>query len=290
MPTLKEYTVKIAGLRSTRKMTRTMKMVSANKLRKSQEMLRHAEAYRQRMNAIAAQAAAAAPDAEFPLCESKRRAGRILVLVVTSDRGLCGGFNNNLHRRLNQWLSERGLDAGRVSMSFCGRRGYLFFRSRTRLEKAYQVSSGKPLFSDSRRIYKELEAAFLNGRFDEVYIAYNAFKSSLTQHPVIERLLPLARSLQGATSGGTQPGLSVCRPDAADVAARALECAGAAFVFAALVTSAAGEHGARMTAMDNSTTNAEGLIETYSLLRNRARQAQITRELSEIISGAEALT
>ena len=290
MPTLKEYSVKIAGLRSTRKMTRTMKMVSANKLRKSQELLRHAETYRQRLSSIALRAVAAAPGVEFPLCASKRREGRILLLVITSDRGLCGGFNNNLHRRVALWISEQGWDAGQLSMSFCGRRGYLFFRTRTRLEKAYQVSSGKPLFADARRIYKEIEAAFLSKRFDEVYIAFNAFKSSLTQHPVIERLLPMARLVQGAPAGTAAVASSMCRPDAEDVAARALECVGAATVFAALVASAAGEHGARMTAMDNSTTNAEGLIETYSLLRNRARQAQITRELSEIISGAEALT
>ena len=289
MPTLKEYSVKIAGLRSTRKMTRTMKMVSANKLRKSQELLRHAEAYRKRLCAIARQAVSAAPAVEFPLCELKQQAGRVLLLLVTSDRGLCGGFNNNLNRRVVQWIPERGLSPDQVAMSHCGRRGYLFFRTRARLEKVYQVSSGKPEFADARRIYRELEAAFLSARYDGVYIAFNAFKSSLAQQPVIERLLPVARPPEGALPGEADPMLSVCRPSAEAVAAHVLGCAGAATVFAALVASAAGEHGARMTAMDNSTTNAEGLIETYSLLRNRARQAQITRELSEIISGAEAL-
>jgi F-type H+-transporting ATPase subunit gamma len=284
MPTLKEYTVKIARLRSTRKMTRTMKMVSANKLRKSQELLKHASACADEVQGMLSRLPAEAVCAE----EWGNRVANpmALVLVVTSDRGLCGGFNNNLNRKLNQWAQERAGGFDRLRMSFCGRRGYLFFRSRVSVEKFYSVTSAKPQFMEARQIFGELEGAMAANRYDEVYLAYNEFRSSLSQTPTIERLLPWDPK---SVASESQCGTCLCNPPACALARDLVQRLGTFRVFRALVSSAAGEHGARMTAMDNSTNNADDLIETYSLLRNRARQAAITRELTEIISGADAL-
>jgi F-type H+-transporting ATPase subunit gamma len=284
MPTLKEYTVKIARLRSTRKMTRTMKMVSANKLRKAQELLKKADGYQHGVEGILHRIPPSlwCPEtAEHPRRPEERTA---LVLLLTSDRGLCGGFNNNLNRRLAHWIQERGGNG--VRLSFCGRRGFLYFRSRAQIEKYYQVTSGKPAFLDAQRIYGELHAAYVADRVDEVYLAYNRFRSSLSQEPVIERILPAEPPPDGSAPAA---GDELMQPPPKELACCLMERLGAARVFTAMAASAAGEHGARMTAMDNSTNNAEDLIESYSLLRNRARQAAITRELLEIIAGAEAL-
>jgi F-type H+-transporting ATPase subunit gamma len=289
MPTLKEYNAKIARLRSTRKMTRTMKLVSANKLRRSQELLQHVEHCDRFLRGVLARlprdtvrAAACAPDRP-----GRAPAPRVLALLVTSDRGLCGGFNASLHRRTVQWLQEREGRGEETALSYCGRRGYLFFRSRVTTEKYYRVRSAVPVFSEAARIFAELRAAHAAGRFDAVYLAFNRFRGSLSQVPVLERLLPFDPPEPVA---GAEPweGRQL-HPAPPDFAAHAVSQLCALRVFEALVASAAGEHGARMAAMDGSTRNVENLIENYSLLRNRARQAAITRELTEIVSGAEAL-
>jgi F-type H+-transporting ATPase subunit gamma len=288
MATLKEFDAKIGRLRSTRKLTRTMKMVSANKLRRSQERLKQAAEYEKLMGSMLGRSAAGLEQVSDALC-AKRDVQRSLVLLVTSDRGLCGGFNNNLHRALSQWIQGRDGDPDRVRLSFCGRRGYLYFRSRSQVEKYYQMQSAKPVFSQAHRIYHELQSAFLAGRYDEVYIAYNRFASSLSQIPTIEKLLPVDWPDGGKKEGPRGWGLWLLQPHGPELIRGMLEGAGASRLFTAMVASAAGEHGARMTAMENSTNNADNLIQTYSLLRNRARQAAITRELTEIVAGADAL-
>ena len=191
MPTLKEYNVKIARLRSTRKMTRTMKMVSANKLRKSQELLKQAGICTEQVDSMVARLPAEALEAAREECGRRAESPRALVLLISSDRGLCGGFNNNLNRRVQQWMQERDGGGDGLRMSFCGRRGYLYFRSRVAVEKYYAVASAKPQFLEARRIFGELATAYRACRFAEVYLAYNQFRSSLSQVPVIEQLLPV---------------------------------------------------------------------------------------------------
>lgn len=282
MPSLKEYTVKIARLNSTRKLTRTMKMVSANKLRKSQELLKQAQAYE-----TAVRSALRRVGVGDPAPPRGREARRILILLITSDRGLCAGFNNNLHRQLVQWIKEQAVRPDQVSLSFCGRRGFFFFRNRATVEKCYQINSAKPGFSEAQRIYLEVHRAFMAGRFDEVHLAYNQFRSSLAQAPVVERLLPMDWPAQDSPVAAGGARVLYSAPDI--LAGQLTQALGAGRLFAALVASAAGEHGARMTAMENSSANADELILEYRLRRNRLRQAAITRELSEITSGAEAL-
>jgi F-type H+-transporting ATPase subunit gamma len=291
VPTLKEYNVKLARLRSTSKMTRTMKMVAANKLRRAQEAERTAREYRDRMGAALARLAAAGGLVEHPMVTRCERAKTVHVLVISSDRGLCGGFNNTLNRRVAAWRQEQ-IDRGSdVQMSFCGRRGLLFFRSRSDVRMIYEGVSSRPRCEGAYRIARQLQQGFLAGNCDEVYVAGNRPRGALSQEVVIERLLPVALPApERAEAGGGPHGASVLlETPAAVLAAPMLERWVGLNLFLALLASSVAEHGARMTAMENSTTNAENLIERYTLLRNRARQAAVTRELLEIIAGAEAL-
>lgn len=295
MPTAKEYNKKLLQLRNTRKLTKTMKMVSANKLRKAQEAQRHVRRFAERMEALLARVGARAGANGSPLAAARKTVGEVLLLLVTSDKGLCGGFNNNLTRKVTAWIAEQEAAGRRVSLSFHGRRGFLSFRRRPRVQKYYEGASALPTFRQARRIAADLQAAFLGGRYDEVHLAYNAFVSPMTQTPRIERLLPadparLAPPAPGkAVPSASPPDEPLFAPGRAAVAAALLPRWVNLRFHGALLESAAGEHGARMTAMDNSTNNADSLIESYALRRNRARQAAITRELTEIVAGAEAL-
>ena len=189
MITLKEYNTKLSRLKSTRKMTRTMKMVAANKLRKAQESHRRAAGYGQSLTSMVLRAGEGDPPLH-PLTEPRRTVKNILILLVTSDRGLCGSFNNNLNRQVEQWVGRRG-GQEQVQMSFCGRRGLMYFRNRATVVKHYEGVMAKASFGAVRGISRELEGMFLSGKVDEVYVAYNMFRSAMSRSAVVERLLPL---------------------------------------------------------------------------------------------------
>jgi F-type H+-transporting ATPase subunit gamma len=289
MPTLKEYNAKISRLRSTRKMTRTMKMVSANKLRKAQEALRGAEDFGRRLQAMLATTGGCLPDAAHPLAEIRPAVRTVHCVVIASDRGLCGGFNNNLSRTVAAWVQERSASPARVDLSFCGHRGYLALRGLGNARANYEGLAARPGYGAVQRLGRALIAGFVSGTHDEVHLAYNRASGALAQTPQVERLLPL-RVGEGAAEGPA-PGSSHCliEPGRQDVLDALLSSFAHWTLYRAFLNSLVAEHGARMAAMDNSTTNAERLIDEYTLRRNRARQAAITKELLEIIAGAEAL-
>lgn len=291
MPTLKEYNVKLARLRSTSKMTRTMKMVAANKLRRAQEAERTAAAFRARIGqALTRLAGTCGGLAEHPLAAPHKRVGSIHLLLISSDRGLCGGFNNALNRRVAAWVDERTALGQQVRMSFFGRRGHLFFRQRTKAQAVYEGLSAKPSFDVVWRVARQVARGFLGGDSDEVYVAGNRPRGALSQEVVIERLLPVRLPAEGAAAPAADGGRTgLVDPSAPALADLLLERWVSLNLFVALTASAVAEHGARMTAMENSSANAASLIERTTLLRNRARQASVTRELLEIIAGAEAL-
>lgn len=282
MPTVKEFNVRIARLRSTRKMTKTMKMVAANKLRRAQEALRHAETVEAHVRSWLARIPITR-ESDGGATEAGRNP-RVLLLVLSSDRGLCGGFNHGVNRAALDWIRQQEANGTAVDLSCFGRRGYLFLRSRATVGKHYEGESARPRFSVVRRIARELEDLHRAGRYRGVYVAYNRFRSALSQTPVVEMLLPLD------TAGGGEASGDVILAPGADALAEALEREVATLkLFLFVLNSAVGEHGARMSAMDSSTANADKLIKSYTLRRNRARQAAITRELIEIVAGAEAL-
>lgn len=292
MASIKEYNVKLASLRNTVKMTKTMKMVSASKLRKAQEAQREAQDYAHKLNHLIARLAAAVDTHAHPLLAPRDSVRKVLVLLITSDKGLCGGFNNNLIRAANRWLNATFTNGEEVTMSFCGRRGYQFFRSRRKVRHHYEGAQNNPTFEKAAPIGGDLMEHYLEGEYDAVYLVYNTFRSALSQVPTFQKLLPIESPEFAAMVGEVEPIPSadyIFQPSQKEMLAMLIPRTVNFKIFYAMLENAAGEHGARMTAMDNATSNADQMIETYTLLRNRARQAAITTELIEIISGAEAL-
>jgi F-type H+-transporting ATPase subunit gamma len=266
-------------------MTKTMKMISATKLRRTQEALRNAQQYAEQLSAIIGHLMQMPLKEPLPLITPRPSVEHVRLLVVTSDRGLCGGFNNNLFKAAARWLAERRVAPGKVSVSLYGQRGIVLFRGRWPVTKTYTAAGSRPSASQARQIGAELQTEFLSGGCDEVYLAYNQFHGVMSQRPTVARLLPLAPA--GATGGA--PMDFFVEPELGVLLEEALPPVVSFVLLLALLHSAAGEMAARMTAMENATNNADDLIDRTTLWRNRARQAAITKELAEIIGGAEAL-
>lgn len=286
MPTLKEYNRKLVRLRSTRKMTKTMKMISATKLRRTQDALRNAQQYAAQLTAVIAHLTRMVEKETVPLLTPRASVRRTRLFVVTSDRGLCGGFNNNLFKAVGRWMEAHRATSGELAVSVYGQRGIVLFRNRWPVTATYTAAASKPGLGQAGQIGEALQAEFLSGGCDEVYVAYNHFHGAMSQRPVVERLLPLIPAQTEGKEGG---GEFLVEPKPAALLQAILPPAVNFQLFMLLLHSAAGEMAARMTAMENATNNADELIEKTALWRNRARQAAITKELAEIIGGAEAL-
>jgi len=291
MPSLKEYKAKLASLKNTRKMTKTMKMVSASKLYRTMDAQRKATAMAEQLKKMISHLAGSVDPTGNPLFRVNPQPRRILVLLITSDKGLCGGFNNNLIKFIHRWMESPEREGREIVLSCCGRRGHLFFRNRRAIHRHYDGVTQKPGFHHAELIGKEMREEFIAGDFDEIYLAYNHFINPISQKPVLEKVLPIEPQEIIAEPGAptTAPANYLFEPSREELLARLVPMTVNFKIYYALLENAAGENGARMTAMDNATSNASKMIELYTLLRNRARQAAITKELIEIISGAEAL-
>ena len=286
MPSIKEYNNKLTSLKNTVKITRTMKMVSASKLRRAQDKQKDASDYAEEVNQLIHQIAGGVELDSHPLLTPRADVKKVLLLVFTSDKGLCGGFNNNLIRFVRLWMEER-TDLN-VTISCCGRRANNYFADRSPIDTHYENVTAKPDPLDARRISNDVCSAFVAGTYDVVYLVYNKFISPLSQVPHIEPLLPMEKSgipLENADVARD----FIAEPPIDKLLDKLIPKLVVFKILYALLENSAGEHGARMTAMDNATSNANSLIDDYTLRRNRARQAAITTELIEIISGAEAL-
>jgi F-type H+-transporting ATPase subunit gamma len=291
MASIKEYNRKIGSLKNTVKITKTMKMVSASKLRRAQEAENRAKAYAHAVNNLIFRIAESVEQDMHPLLMPRDTVKKVLLLVFSSDKGLCGGFNNNLIKSVSTKRKALEADGKEVSMAFCGRRGHLYFASRATVFKNYEDVTAAPHSRDATEISEELIEAFSSGQFDEVHMVYNHFVSPLSQVPQSDQLLPLPMAtLEDHDQVETiKTDDFIAEPALPQLLTTLVPMLVVFKLFYALLENAAGEHGARMTAMDNATTNASKMIDEYTLKRNRARQAAITTELIEIISGAEAL-
>ncbi len=288
MPSIKEYNVKLNSLKNTQKMTNTMKMVAASKLRRAQDAQRNGKQYAGRLGEMISRLAASVGSADHPLLAAREPAKNVLLLLYTSDRGLCGSFNNGMIKNMKPWIEEREAQGQSLSMSFCGRRGFLHYRTRAQVQTHYEGVTARPQIADANRITDDVCQSFLEGEYDEVYLAYNVFLSPLSQKPIIRKLLPIEpEEVEQEQSEFTSD--YIFEPQTQELLNMLLPKTISFKVYFALLENAAGEHGARMTAMDSATTNAAKMIDRYTLIRNRARQAAITTELTEIVAGAEAL-
>ncbi|HEY8459089.1 MAG TPA: ATP synthase F1 subunit gamma [Blastocatellia bacterium] len=277
--------------------TKAMKMVAAARLRRAQERVVAARPYTRKMMQILGDAARRAPDYKDPLLAGHDRekafAGeRVILALVTADKGLCGGFNTNLIKAAQEFLKNNA--GAEVELVLIGRKGYDYFRRRPvkiRREHIGVTGTGKVNASDASVIAQSLIADFKSedDRIDRVYLLYNEFKSALAQRPVVEQLLPVGHI---EATNETQPETLVdyvYEQPAEEIFGELLPKLVENQVYHALLESVASELGSRMTAMDSASKNASEVIDKLTLLMNRVRQAKITREIIEVVSGAEAL-
>ena len=284
MAGIKELRLRIKALKNTSKITAAMKMVSAAKLKRAQDAYTRAKPYAERMEEAVSRVLSALESPEHPLLRV-RDVKRVRYVVVTSDRGLAGAFNNGLLRA----FARRPADAVPAEALGVGRRARDFIARASQISAVALEATNVPTYANAEAIAREVTRDYLDGKCDKVVLVYNRFRSVLSQTPVFVPLLPLASSEDAATSKAGSRDAYIFEPGEKQLLESLLPRLVTLQVFRALLENAVGEHGARMTAMDNATKNTKDLIASKSLTMNRARQAAITRELIEIVSGAEAL-
>ena len=287
MATLKAIRKRISSVRNTQQITKAMKMVSAAKLRRAQEAAVAARPYAEKMTELLKNVAARVSIEAHPLLQT-REEKKIDLVLFTSDRGLCGGYNANLIRAAEAFIRRHAPDK-EVELTLVGRKGADHFRRRRApiADRYLNVLTTAP--DDlAAAIGQKLISRFINRETDAVYILYSHFRSALSQVPTLEKLLPVSLS---ATDDAEPQQLTeyLYEPSIEQLLASLLPRITDVAVQRALLEATASEHGARMTAMDSATSNASKMIGSLTLQMNRARQASITRELMEIVGTAEAL-
>jgi F-type H+-transporting ATPase subunit gamma len=284
LATLRDIRRRIGSVKNTRQITRAMKVVAASRLRRSQERIFNARPYANQMMALLESLAARLEQQQHPLL-ARRPERKILLVVVTGDRGLCGAFNANVLRIAQDYIRELGGD--KVSLVTVGRKGRDFFRKRPVKITAEYVNIFRQLeFSHAKKLAEKIIELYTNEAVDAVDFVYNEFKSTMVQNVKVERYLPIEPLVppEGEFFADyiyEQPPAEILKV----LLPRYVEIQ----VFRAFLESQAAEYAARMTAMDSATNNADELIESLRLKLNRLRQAGITKEIIEVVSGAQAL-
>ena len=295
MPSLLDIRRRIRAVKSTQQITKAMKMVAASRLRRAQERIQQARPFATQMLRVLNSLASRVDPASHPLLDERavpKAGGKVLLFVITADRGLCGSFNTNVIKSSGTFISE---NPGReVALGLIGRRGRDFFGRRGFAVRYEQVNLFAALkFEDARTIARAGIEAFVGDEVDSVYLVYNEFKSVMVQRVVVERLLPIPRLKVDEPAANAAPGEPVVdylyEPKPEELFTDLLPNHVEVQVFRALLESAAAEHAARMTAMDAATRNSAEMIEDLTLYMNKVRQAAITREIIEVVSGAQAL-
>ncbi|MGH6880929.1 F0F1 ATP synthase subunit gamma [Hypericibacter sp.] len=290
MPNLKDLKVRINSVKSTQKITSAMKMVAAAKLRRAQEQAEAARPYAERMDRMLGSLASAMAGREGApaLLVGTGKDQIHLIVVMTSDRGLCGGFNSTIVRGARKMIRELLATGKTVKIICVGRKGRDQLRrdyGKLIIESFDDVGRPRLSYADADRIAHRITSLYEAGEFDVCTIFYNKFKSAMTQYLTAQQLIPFVGS--GAVSASDV--FYEYEPDEQEILAELLPRNLGVQIFRALLENAASEEGSRMTAMDNATRNAGDMINKLTINYNRSRQAYITKELIEIISGAEAL-
>jgi len=289
MANLRVIRKRIGSVKSTQQITKAMKMVSAAKLKRAQDAIVAARPYARKMREVVQALAVRAGESAHPLL-SAGEGKKLALLVVTSDRGLCGGFNSNLLRATNRFLREHAGTYERIVLFAVGRKARDFFRRRqVEIRKEYVGILGSLSHAHASTLSGDLVGGFLSGEFDEVQIVFNEFRSAISQTVRFEKLFPIAIERKESEGPAAVEVDYLYEPSQKEILATLLPKYVETQIFRVLLESVAGEHGARMTAMDSATNNAVDMISRLTLQMNRARQAAITKELMEIIGGAEAL-
>jgi F-type H+-transporting ATPase subunit gamma len=286
MATMRQIRSRIRVAKNIQQITKAMKMVAAARLRRAQDRVQAARPYAEKMREVMESLAGAAAGAvEHPLLV-RREVQNTGILLITADRGLAGSYNSAIIRRTLELLND--FEPERVKFYIVGKKGNVFFRRRNyNIVESLSVNANAVSFSEANSITRVIRSAFENGDIDELYVVYTRFVTAITQRPTVMKLLPVETpDAEGANAAATNF-LFEPKPDRllGELLPRYLVTQ----VYQTLLESVASEHGARMTSMSSATDNAGKMISTLTLSLNRARQAGITKEISEIVGGAEAL-
>ena len=279
---------------STQQITKAMKMVAAAKLRRSQEAVMQLRPYAQKLNSIMSNVSA---DTSIDLSENPysevRAEEKVLLILVTSDRGLCGGFNSNILKAVNGLLVDKyksQAEKGNVTLLPLGKKGNDFFAKRKiNLIPSYATIFTSLNFEEARKVAERAMKGFVAKDYDKVEVIYNEFKNVATQIVKVKQLLPIIQSENTTVATGNKNVDYIFEPDKLEIIKDLIPKSLKITLYGALLESAAAENGARMTAMDKATENAGELLKDLRLSYNRTRQAAITKEILEIVGGAEAL-
>jgi F-type H+-transporting ATPase subunit gamma len=291
MPSLIDIRRRVRAVKSTQQITKAMKMISASRLRRAQERVTLARPFAQQMLRVLNSLATRVEDDAHPLlAQPAESSAPVLLIVITADRGLCGSFNTNVIKGASNFAREHNGSNG-LELGLVGRKGRDFFRRRGFTVQYEEVGIFSALkYSHAQSIARAAMEAFTSGKVSAVYLVYNEFKSVISQKVVLERLLPIPRLELTAEAAAQGPQVDyLYEPTAAAIFGDLLPRHVEVQVYRALLESAAAEHAARMTAMDTAVRNSAEMIEALTLYMNKVRQAAITREIIEVVSGAQAL-
>ena len=293
MPNLKELKTRIASVKSTKKITSAMKMVAASKLRRAQELAESSRVYADSLAFILSSLAGKTTNnSDLPEILTGRENPKTTLLVVnSSDRGLCGGFNSNLFRHAKNWIAQQQAQGKSVKIMTVGKKAASFYR-RSELDVIAgfdDLASNDRQLQVAEEVKNKIVELFENKEVDEVFILFNKFISAISQEPSYQSIIPMTTEESTEEETQTNNAVFEFEPDKNELLEYLVPRNFLTQIYRSILESAASEHAARMTSMDNATRNAGDMIDRLTLTYNRTRQAFITKELIEIISGAEAV-
>jgi F-type H+-transporting ATPase subunit gamma len=290
MPSLKDVKMKIGGVKKTAQITSAMNMVAAAKLRGAQQKMEDFRSYAEKFNQAMSNLSGNMESGQFPLMEV-RDVQTVELVIVTSDRGLCGSFNSNILKLAEKLIREYEAEGKKVTLVCVGKKGNAYFRKTGRVRNSFPDIMGNFQMFNARAIAQDVAANFLAGEADKVHVLYGKFMSVAVQRPAHEVLLPVQPEAEESAEAetGTIASDYIYEPSPTEIMDVLLPLYMNVMIYHAMLETSASEHAARMSAMDNATRACRDMIDSLTLLYNKARQAGITAELMDIVGGAEAL-
>ena len=286
MPSIKEVKNRIGSVKSTQQLTKAMKMVAAAKLKRAQDKVLQLRPYSNKLNDILFNLSSSVNNELF----LERDVKKVLVVIIGSDKGLCGSFNSNVLKRFSSFNSDSGINSNAISVLPLGKKTYDFFKKNNfnLIDKYWNMLNGFN-YENASEIFNFIVGSYVNSEFDKVVIIYNEFKNVAVQKSVVEDLLPISKSMKGQNENNKNFNF-IFEPNKAKIIEKLIPQTLKTQLLKAVLESNASEQGSRMTAMSQATDNAGELLKELKLTYNRTRQAAITKEILEIVGGAEALS
>ena len=286
MPSIKEVKNRIGSVKSTQQLTKAMKMVAAAKLKRAQDKVLQLRPYSNKLNDILFNLSNSVNNELF----LERDVKKVLVVIIGSDKGLCGSFNSNVLKRFSSFNSDSGINSNAISVLPLGKKTYDFFKKNNfnLIDKYWNMLNGFN-YENASEIFNFIVGSYVNSEFDKIVIIYNEFKNVAVQKSVVEDLLPISKSMKGQNENNKNFNF-IFEPNKAKIIEKLIPQTLKTQLLKAVLESNASEQGSRMTAMSQATDNAGELLKELKLTYNRTRQAAITKEILEIVGGAEALS